>query len=145
MSKRPHLEQLKQVTLPPLPKAATAPELSEAERAVAKAREREVEADKAVQVALREQAAAIAGTRAAIAAAEADRAVQHAVEQADLASRAGKGTQLPSRFLVVEGGSFSMGGHMCSVKKGQEVLLQAYGLDGLDRMRKRGIVLEPLQ
>jgi hypothetical protein len=50
----------------------------------------------------------------------------------------------PAAYRVMVGGTFAMGGSMCRVATGDIVRLSAYGRDGLDRMRGRGIVLEPL-
>lgn len=50
----------------------------------------------------------------------------------------------PSSYRVVKGGTFVQNGMVARVEAGHVVKTGSYGRDGIERMQKRGIVLEPL-
>ena len=50
----------------------------------------------------------------------------------------------PTQWRVAKGGTFVQNDSVANVQPGHIVKRSAYGRDGIDRMLKRGIVLEPL-
>lgn len=48
------------------------------------------------------------------------------------------------RWRVTRGGTFAQNGTMVKVATGHVVALAAYGRDGIERMKARGITLEPI-
>lgn len=50
----------------------------------------------------------------------------------------------PTKYRVSQGGTFSQNGSLARVVDDQVISVAAYGKDGIDRMLRRGIVLEPL-
>lgn len=131
---QPPQQQLQQ----PLPRA-----LTQGEQALKEARERVEAADKALAKATSERIAALTAERAALSMIESEREYERTKSVLAAATDAHDGAQ--EKYRVVKGGSFGMNGQVINVAPGKVVTLQAYGRDGIERMLRRGIVLEPIQ
>lgn len=125
-----------------------APEQPEVDSELAAALERQTAAkmrlataSRAVQAAIADEAAAMTAVLAADAAVEAARAAVAAIQADRAAASAPKTGQ---SYRVVKGGTFSQNGAMATVREGHIVTAAAYGRAGIESMRGRGIVLEPI-